>query len=249
MVLRCHFTEGILDNHRRVRTHAQLQEHDPRSFVPPQEILVAPRRLIPALVLHEGIIYAQVHGQGTAAARTARNQFGGDLHIPLLRSHAAHRLLIVEGFLAAGLGALPETIVSLGVEQMLFIKARQLELMVHIGGHNKVIFTLHQLQKRIIDRLGRFFIAVHQDMAAPPGPELLQRGERVKPAGVHVPDAVLLREVSKVLFKAFPGIGQARRGGQSGSRADHHGVRFVKRPLQPPRLLRAGFGRFARPYL
>ena len=51
----------------------------------------------------------------------------------------------------AGLGALPQAVVPLGVEQPLLVKARQLELVVHIGGQDKVVLVPHQLQQ-IADR-------------------------------------------------------------------------------------------------
>lgn len=75
----------------------------------------------------------------------------------------------------AGLGALPQAIVPLGVEQPLLVEARQLELVVHIGGQDKVVLVLYQLQQIAIYRLRRLFIAVYQDLpgstrpSTPPG--------------------------------------------------------------------------------
>ena len=40
-----------------------------------------------------------------------------------------------------GLAALPQTVVTLGVKQALFVKPRLLKLMVHIGREHKVVFV------------------------------------------------------------------------------------------------------------
>ena len=75
--------------------------------------------------------------------------------------HPADRLLVVIGLLMAGLGALPQAVVPLGVKEAPLVKARQLELVVHVGGEDEVVLVLHQLQQLVIDRLGGLFIAVY----------------------------------------------------------------------------------------
>ena len=41
----------------------------------------------------------------------------------------------------AGLAALPEAVVPLGVEEPLFINPRPLKLVIHIGGQYKILFS------------------------------------------------------------------------------------------------------------
>ena len=136
--------------------------------MPTKEILVAGISGIPALVLDEGVVAPQVHGHGPAADRAMRDKFRWDTHIPLLCHHAPYGFLVVPGLLTAWLRALPQAVVSLGIEQPLLIKAGQLELVVHIGGKDKVIFIMDQLQQFIINGLGGFLVSVYQNMAAPP---------------------------------------------------------------------------------
>lgn len=75
---------------------------------------------------------------------------------------------------------MPQAVVSLGIEQPLLIEAGQLELMVYIGGKNKVILIMDQLQQFLINGLGRFLVSVDQNMAAPPCPMFFQSIKRVK---------------------------------------------------------------------
>lgn len=243
-----HVPERIFDNIRRIHAHPQLQKQHPRALMPPQEVLVTPCRLIPALVLHKGVVRPEIHGHGPAAVGAVRNPCGRDLHIPLLLNHLTYHGLIVVGPLMARPGALPQAVVALGVKQPLLIKAGHLELVVHIGGKDEIVFVLHQLQKLVIHRPGGLFITIYHDMAAPPGPVFLQGPEGIKAAGIHIPDAVFVSKVLEMPLKAFPGVGQTRRGGQSRARADHHSIGSVKSQLQPLDFLRAGFGRFVRQY-
>ena len=48
--------------------------------------------------------------------------------------------------MVAGGLALPETVVSLCVEQPLLVKAVVLEKMVYVGGQDKVVLALQQFQ-------------------------------------------------------------------------------------------------------
>ena len=71
---------------------------------------------MPALVLDKGQVYPKVHGHGCAADRASGNQFCGDFHPLLFLHHPPDSGLIVIGCLVAGLGALPQSIIPLGIE-------------------------------------------------------------------------------------------------------------------------------------
>ena len=98
-------------------------------------------------------------------------QSRGDTHIRLLFIHLPDDGLIVVGFLAAGTGALEEAVVPLGVEETLFVEARFLKAVVHVGSEDEVIFVLYQVQKVLVNRLRGVHIAVDVDIPAPIGPE------------------------------------------------------------------------------
>lgn len=149
-VLIGHLTERVLDDDRRIAAHTQFQIDHLCAFMPPKEILVTGISGIPALVLDKGVVAPQVHGHGLAADRAMRDKFCGDTHISLLCHHAPDGFLVVPGLLTAWLRALPQAVVSLGIEQPFFVKACQLELMVHIGSKDKVILLMDQLQQFII---------------------------------------------------------------------------------------------------
>ena len=160
-----HPPKWIFDDSRRIAAHTQFQIDHLCVSMPPKKILVAGISGIPALVLYEGVVTPQVHGHGLAADRAMRDKFCGDTHISLLCNHAPDRFLVVPGLLAAWLRTLPQTIVSLGIEQPFFIKTRQLELMVYIGGKDKVILIMDQLQQFFINGLVGFLISVYQNLA------------------------------------------------------------------------------------
>ena len=60
--------------------------------------------------------------------------------------------------------ALPEAVISLGIEQPLLVEACFLELMVHVRSDHEVIFAFHEVQQPVVYRFGRQNIAVHIDM-------------------------------------------------------------------------------------
>lgn len=213
-----------------------------------EKLLIPSSGLIPALVLYKGIVCPQVHGHGPATDWTAGDQFRRHPHIPLIAPHPLYNSFIIIGSLVAGLRALPKSIISLSVEQPLLIKARKLKLVVHIGGQYKIVLALHQLKQVLIDRPRRAFIAVHHDVAAPPCPILLWCFKGIKAPGIHIPDTVFPLKIAKIPFKPFSGIGQPSRGGQSCSRADHHGVSVFNELLQPACLGQEACGRSARLY-
>lgn len=139
-----------------------------------EKILVPAGSGIPAVVLHKGHVTAQVHGHGRAADRAFGDQLGRNFPVLLPGRHLPHRFFVVVGFLVAGLGALPQAVVPLGVKQALFVKPGKLELVVHIGGEDEIILVLHQLQQVPVGLAHTGFIAVDQNHAAPPGPVFLQ---------------------------------------------------------------------------
>lgn len=86
--------------------------------------------------------------------------------------------------------------------------------MIDIRRQDKVVLIPDELQQIVIHRLRGFLIAVDQDMSAPPRPEFFRTElHNLKAAGVHIPDAVLLGEIGKVLVEPFARIGQSCRGG------------------------------------
>lgn len=55
------------------------------STVPPEEVVIAPVRRVPARVLGKGIVTAQIHAHGLAAFRAVWNELRRNLY---LRRHA-----------------------------------------------------------------------------------------------------------------------------------------------------------------
>ena len=78
--------------------------------------------------------------------RAGGNQRRRDAHVLLLRRHPADQRLVVPGFLAARIAALKQPIIALSVEQPLFVKARLLETVIHIGGNYKIVLALQKLK-------------------------------------------------------------------------------------------------------
>lgn len=94
----------------------------------------------------------------------------------------------------AGLRALPEAVVPLHIyiKQALFVKACDLKLMIHVGRQHKIILLPNQPEKIEIRLSGGHVVAVHENMAAPPRPILLQRLKGIESAGVDSLDNVIL---------------------------------------------------------
>ena len=67
--------------------------------------------------------------------------------------------------------------------------------MIHIGGQHKVILVLYQCQQHLVNRKRCIYIAVIENMTAPPGPVFLQCVKRIKSAGVDICDPIFLMEV------------------------------------------------------
>ena len=179
---------------------------------------------MPALVLDKLVVRTQVHGQWFPAVGADGEQLWRDFHIFLPLDHFPDDRFVIKGLLTARLTALEQTVIALRVEQPLFIKARLLKAVIHIGRDNEIILVLHQLQKIIVDRFGGIHIAVDVDVPAPIRPEFFHRGEGIEAAAVHILNAVLLRKVGEMLLKPFAGVSEARRRGQSCTCADDHGI-------------------------
>lgn len=248
-ILGGHAEERHFDNAGRVAADAQLQKQDAAVPVPPQKILISPGGGIPALVLHESVVTAQVHGHGPAAPGAAGDQFRGNAHVRLLRDHPADSGLVIIGGLMAGLAALPEAVIALSVEQPRLIKTSQLKLMVHVGGQNEVISVPDQRQQIRVRLSGRQIVAVIVDMPAPPGPVFLQRGKGIETAGIYIGNAVFLMEVGEVFQKSLAAVGQTGGGGKACARADEDSVRALYLSLQPLNFLPVIAGRFRGPGL
>ena len=146
-VLGCHLPERVFDDNGRIVPNAQFQKEDFLPCAGPEKVFIPFRCSVPAFVLHEGIIAAQVQGQRLPAVGTGRKKLGRYFHILLPLDHLPNDLLIIKGLLTARLTALEQTIIALRVEQALFIKASFLKAVVNIRGDDKIIFVLYQLQK------------------------------------------------------------------------------------------------------
>ena len=227
-----HLPEGVFDDAGGVIAHAQFKKNDFLVLLGVQEGFVAVCGGVPALVLDEFVIGEQVQRCGFAAVRAGGKELGGDAHGFLPAHHFADDRFVVPCFLTAWFGALEQAVVALCVEQALFIKTRLLEAVVDVCGNDEICFLLNELQQVVIDRLRRVLIAVDEDVAAPIGPELLPRGKGIEAAGVHIGKAVFRGKIGEVRFKASAGIGEARRCGESGARADEYRVGVFQRLLQ-----------------
>ena len=242
-VLGCHLPERIFDDDRRVVAHAQLQKEDFLPFAGAQEIRISFGCSVPALVLYKFIIAAEVHGHGFAAMRADGEKFRRYFHIFLPLHHLPNDGFVIESFLTARLAALEQTIIALRIEQPLFVKSGFLKTVIHIRRDNEIVLVSHQLQKVIVDWLGRILIAVDVDISAPICPMLLKCCIRIEPTGIHIPKAVLLCEIGEVFFKPFAGVDESGRSGKPCARADNHGVAIPQSGSEPLNLLGAVFRR------
>lgn len=156
---------------------------------------------------------------------------------------AADELLIIVGPVVAWPGALPETVIALGVKQPFFVKTGKLKLMIHIGGEDKIIFLFDQFQQIGIGLAHTDVIAVYQDVTRPPCPIFLQSAVRIEAPGVHIPDAVFLMKVRKIFHEPLAAVRHSGRGGHSCSCADQDGIGGFYLSLQPICLLRVIVGK------
>ena len=197
--------------------------------MPPLEIIPPRGRRMPALILDERSIRPEVHAHGLAAHRAVRHEFARHLHarertsrqrqlavrpryVALRFEHRADRGLVVVRLLVARLAALPEAVIALGVEEPLFVEARQLELMVNVGGEHEVVAAAHEVEQVGVYAGRREVVTVAIDVAAPIRPMLLEGVEGVEPTGIHVGEAVLLDEIAEPPVESLACIRKASRG-------------------------------------
>ena len=232
-VVRSHLQERDLDYPGRVPSDAELHKEDALAVRPVEEFTISAGCLVPPSVLHEPAVDAEIGDHPPPASGTAGDELRGYAHVLLLGGHPAHGGLVIVRLLRAGDAALEEPIVALGVEQPLLIETGQLELVVHIGGQDEVVPAFHQFQEVGVRLPGSGVVTVDANEAAPPGPVLLLRRERVEPAAVHVADAVLGPEIREVIFEAFPSVVEPGGSREAGTSADDDGVRVFQGAAEP----------------
>ena len=214
-----HLPEGVFDDDRSVGPDAEFQVEDMEFFVAPEEVGVGGRGPAPALVLDEAVVRAQVHGHIRAVHRAFGDQAGRDPHqeFPVLRNlkdsfpvfdktlglKCLHDpVLIVPGDAEGGVDALEKAVVSLGIKKSLFVKAGSLELVVHVGGDDKIVFIADQVQKLPVDRFRRIQIAVDVDISGPESPgDLRFQAHHIEAARIHVVEAVFFFEIKEIFFE------------------------------------------------
>lgn len=103
-----------------------------------EKALISFRRFVPAFILDEFIIAAQVYRKRRTAVRTNGQKLGRNSHVLLPIRHFADNRFIVVGFLAAGRTALKQAVITLCIKQTLFVKARTLKLVIDIGCQDKI---------------------------------------------------------------------------------------------------------------
>ena len=159
-----HFPERVFDNCRCVHTNTEFKEQDMESFMTAEKFIISFCSHMPAIVLDECIISSEVHVHGFAADRAVRYQFGWNTHILLLFKHRLDCFFVVISLLVAGYTALPQTVVALSVEEPVFIKTSILELMIHIGGDDEIIFIFHQIEKQSVSTVIDVHVSIDVDV-------------------------------------------------------------------------------------
>ena len=125
---------------------------------------VPPSGSVPALVLDECIIRAQVHGHRLTADGTFRDKLGRYFHIILKLDHIKHEFFVIVGLVVAGYGALEQAVVALRIEKSLLVEARLLKLVIDVRGDDKIIIVLHKLEKYFVCAVVNVRVAVTVDM-------------------------------------------------------------------------------------
>lgn len=132
-VLRRHLPEGVLDDDRRIVAYTQFQKENALPTSGAEKVLIPLRCSVPAFVFHKGIIAAEIHGHRLATVRADRQKFRWYFHIFLPLDHFTDHGFVIESLLTARLTALEQAVISLRIEQPLFIKASLLKTVVYIG--------------------------------------------------------------------------------------------------------------------
>ena len=134
-----------------------------KALMTAKKFIISLRSFVPALVLDEGIIGAQIHRHRLAADGTLWDQLGGDFHILLKLDHVLDAFLIVIGLIVARLTALEESVIALSVEKALFVEACLLELVVNICSDNKIVLVLYKPEQLLVSAVVDVHIAVAPD--------------------------------------------------------------------------------------
>lgn len=158
-----HLPKGIFDDDRRVVADARFKKQDLLSAAGAQEIFVSFCCPVPALVLDEFVVGAQVHRHRPPAVRADRQQICRDQPVFPPRDHRADRGLVVKSFLTARPAAPEQAVIALRVEQPLFVEPRLLEAVIHVGRDHEIVLVGHQRQKGIIHRFRRVRVAVDEN--------------------------------------------------------------------------------------
>ena len=112
--------ERVFNDARSIGANPQLQVKHLVSAVSGHEILVALGRLMPAGVLNESVIGAQIHTHRLTTPGAVRHKLAGNTHVTLGFNHELHGLIVVVSIGVARLGALPQAVITLRVKQALF---------------------------------------------------------------------------------------------------------------------------------
>ena len=135
-----HLPEGVFNNDRCIAAHSDFQIQNMLPFMLPEKIRIGCGSPVPALVLHEGIVYPEVWHDSFSMLRVSRNQFrrnphgdppafGDDKHTlfvyyKALRGHGLHDpRFVIPGLLRGRALILKEAVVALCVEQAFFCRS------------------------------------------------------------------------------------------------------------------------------
>ena len=134
---------------------------------------------------------------------------------------------IINGPPVGRINTLEKAVVSLGIEETFFIKARFLEAVVHVGGDHEIILVFYQFVQILIDRFRRIHVAVNIDISRPECPPGLYVRIGVKSARVHILNTETLRKIRKVSVETLPIIDKTGGSGKPRTRADHDSIRCI----------------------
>ena len=99
--------------------------------------------------------------------------------------------------------ALPQAIIPLGIEKLLFGKAVELKQMIHIRREDKIVLLFQQVQKNSVQFTWRQVVAIPIDLSAPIGPFLFQRWKGIEPRRIHIAEMVFGDKISEMTLKSI----------------------------------------------
>ena len=123
---------------------------------------------------------------------------------------------------------LEQSVITLSIEQPVFIKTRSLKTVVNIGGDNKIILVLYKIQYSFVQIGRNRGIPVDPDIAAPESPLFFRGAVRIKTAGIHIGKSVFFSEIRKVLFKPFAAVSISGSRRKTGTGSDDYGICIVQ---------------------